>query len=426
MENLKYGPYSSSRLDVGVCPYRFHREYVDRQNKVKHPETLPQARGSAMHEVFEKITARMAAVIGAEREGQSTEPFLVRKEEIRAWVVEATKRHPAAYAEVDRLTHMADLYIKRPPAIMTDDALVEEMLAVRLENGRFVPCEFEDPRAAVRGKADILIIADDISTALICDHKTSPAANQTADTLQMGIYAWLVSKIHPGLPEVKTSIHMSAYGHYSPEVVWSLEDLARVEDELRTRISYIESIDDWSVAVPNDKCGFCPFLDNCPSMSQFVDKNPDGSITAKLNSVKILGDSRKAQAVAGFLAVYDVLYKQATDELKNYVKDAGTTKVATTMGEIETPAGAVAIPGYVYEYRVSEKRDYDKINKSQDEKERIMEIFRRVGWDPARFMGFSESFSKGVWMTENEQLLKELHEAIPLKVTTTFSGYKVN
>src|SRR5690606_14186785 len=94
---LKYGPYSPSRLDTGVCGYAFYKQYVDPERKSRpRTENLPQARGSAVHEVFEKITETLV-----ENPSHVFDPFKVKD-----WVVESVQRHPAAYQEVSEILEM--------------------------------------------------------------------------------------------------------------------------------------------------------------------------------------------------------------------------------------------------------------------------------------------------------------------------------
>jgi hypothetical protein len=49
----KYGPYSSSRLDVADCPHRFKAQYIDK--KVKDEGSVASKRGNVVHETFEAI-----------------------------------------------------------------------------------------------------------------------------------------------------------------------------------------------------------------------------------------------------------------------------------------------------------------------------------------------------------------------------------
>ena len=57
-------------------------------------------------------------------------------------------------------------------------------------------------------------------------------------------------------------------------------------------------------------------------------------------------------------------------------------------------------------------------------KDQIYEIFQKYNIDAKDFMGFSQSFSKGVWLTSNQELVKELSEILPRRMASTFKGYK--
>lgn len=398
---LKYGPYSPSRLDTGVCGYAFHKQYIDPAAKARpKTENIPQARGSAVHEIFETITTRMIKNPSAVFSG----------EEVRQLVVEAVNRHPAAYQEIDAILHMARLYIEKPPATLVEDAGVELRLAVKLEQSptgpQFIPCDYNDPQAFVRGRADILMISDDTTKALVYDHKTQPNVEE-ADTFQLGIYAWVIWKTHPFLDEIHTILHFARYGIYSQPVTWTKEMLMAIEDELITRVAVIENRTDWG-ATPHDKCQYCPLLVECPALKEFIDVDQNtGAVRVQMNNLKILGDTMKAVKLAGLLNVLEETVKQIKGEIRNHVKLSGTD---------------IAIPGKIYGYVADEGIDWDKVNTKL--REQAFAVFKKHDVDPVMFMGFSQTFSKSVWLLENEQLLKELAALFPRKASSEFKGRK--
>lgn len=413
MFDLKYGPYSPSRLDTGICGHSFYHQYVSPTEETKRKEGLAQARGSAVHEVFEQITERLK--LGE----QSFSPQWVRN-----LVVEAVNRHPAAYEELESILEMARLYIDRPPRNLVSDAGVELRLAVRLEEGTdelmpdlgftFVECDYDDPKAFARGRADIFMVSDDTTEATIYDHKTQPNVEE-ADTFQMGFYAWVIFKTHPFLNTIKTTLHFARYGFYSNPYVWRREDLFKIQDEILARVQSIETRADW-VATPNSKCQYCPILYKCPSMKEFIEIDGD-SVHVKSEGLVILGDHNKAVRVAGLVNILEDVLKAAKANLKDYCKAYEAN---------------VAIHGKVYQFRASEpKVDWDKVNKVPKRgpdpgyREKIYEIFEKHGIDPKRFMGFSSTFSNSIWLLENEALVKELGSILPKTIDTTFSGYKV-
>lgn len=395
MQKLKYGPYSPSRLDTAVCGYAFKRQYIDEDGRVRRTEGLPQARGSAVHEVFEKITEKMC----------KDRDHVFSQGEVRDWVTDAVGRHPAAYQEAPAIVEMARMYVNKPPKLLVPDAEIELRMAVKFDGTNFIECGYEDPEALARGRADIFMISDDTTTALIYDHKTQPNVEE-ADTFQLGFYAWVISKTHPYLNEIRTILHFARYAYYSEPYVWTKEDLAKIEDEVMTRISIIENRTSWE-ATPNKNCQYCPLIAECPAMKEVLELLPDGGYRVQNQGVQILGDTQRAVKVAGIVNVLEELLKVAKKNLKDHVE----------------AFGPIAIPGKIFEFKASEpKVDWDVVNKSL--RSQVYEIFEKYGIDPKPQMGFSQTFSKSVWMLENEALLQELAALLPKTIDTTFRGSK--
>lgn len=412
---LKYGPYSPSRLDTGICGFSFEKQYIDPEGKKYRKENLPQARGSAVHEVFEKITAKMLV----------NPSYSFSHDEIREWVTIAVNTHPAAYEEIEEIYTMAKDYIRRPPKVLTSDAGIEMRLAIKwkrdadgqymtyeddaggqkVQRPVFEECSYDDPEAFARGRADILLISDDTTKALIYDHKTQPNMEE-ADTFQMGFYAWVISRYYPFLSEISTVLHFARYSYYSEPYIWTKEQLVEVERQVMDRVHNIENRAVWG-AVPNNKCQYCPFIPTCPAMLEFIEINEHGSARVKVEGFKILGDTNKAVKVAGLINVLEEAISFAKDELRNH---------------ISVSCSPIAIPGKVYEFRGTEGIHWDTVNKKL--KDKAYAIFAKHGVDPKHFMGFSQTFSKSIWMTENEELVKELAELFPRKLETKFQGYK--
>lgn len=410
---LRYGPYSHSRLETATCGYAFKRQYIDEDGRQRGRfESLPQARGSAAHEILEQITKKMCA----------EEAPVFSEAEIRAWATDAITRHPAAYQDVESILAMARLYVQKPPPVLTRDAQTELKFAVKLEDGEFVECDYEDPDALVRSRADILFISDDTTTAMVYDHKTQPNIEE-ADTAQMGLYAWAISKIHPYLSEIRTVLHFARYGKFSEPYIWrkngelygdekpgSVGNLKDVEDNLLTRVGIVESRTSWE-PTPHNGCQYCPFIAECPAMKEMIEVDAAGSFQVKMNNLKILGNTQKAVKLAGIINVMEETLKSAKSELKEFVKMAGT---------------GIAIPGKVYEFRAGEEKvDWDKVNKKQAIRDAAYEIFENHGIDPKSYMGFSQTFSKDVWLLADEGLLKDLSALFPRTRETEFKGYKI-
>jgi hypothetical protein len=107
------------------------------------------------------------------------------------------------------------------------------------------------------------------------------------------------------------------------------------------------------------------------------------------------------------------------------VIDELSTQINKNLREYVKTVGPIAIPGKVFEYRGTEKINWDKVNKDEVLRRDVFAVFEKYKVDPMYFMGFSETHSKNVWMLGNEALVKELAELFPRKMETKFAGYKV-
>lgn len=397
-EQLKYGPYSPSRLELANCPYAFYNTYVEpRKGNGSKVSSLAQDRGSAIHLVLEQITKRMCEDPKAH----------FSNEDLRLWVAQAIEHHPAAYPETGLILEMAQLYIRKPPSLLTPDAETELRLAVRWneETKQFTECLYDDPRAIARGRADIWMISDDTTFGICYDHKSQPNI-ESADTFQQGFYAWVLMKTNPFLSEIRSVLHFTRYGCYSDPHVWSKEELAQVEDEVVTRINIIENTTDWR-PIPNKLCQYCKHLGDCPAMQEFIEVLPSGDYRVHHNNLHILGDTQKAVQVAGFIHAAQEAVSVGKANLKHHVDISGP----------------IAIPGLVYDYHSKTDIDWKKCN-TKARRQKIYEIFERHGIDPRDFMSFNSTASKAIWFIEKPTLLKELSEFMPKKVSTEFSAKK--
>lgn len=412
MPVLKYGPYSPSRLDTGICGYAFYHQYVS-PDKKNYPESLPQARGSVVHEVYETITREMIA----------NPNRIFNPNEVRQWVIDAINRHPTAYAETSEILDMMRKYIDRPPKTLTTDASIELKLAVKLSPGEFVTdtttfpgrevqrpvfteCNYDDPDAFARGRADIMMISDDTTKAIIYDHKTQPNIEE-ANTFQMGFYAWVISKLYPFLDEIHTVLHFARFGSYSDPHVWTKQDLFAIEDEILTRIGILETTQNWT-AQPNSKCQYCGLRFSCPVYQEVVQLDENGNYKIKFEKLDILGDTARASWVAGFINVLDQVYDKGKKNLKAHVE----------------MSGPIAIPGKIYQIKSDEKINVDKLNTSEVLTKQFNDILTKHGVNPDNYRAVTNDRLKMIWMLENQQLLKELSDMLPRKTTTRFDGYK--
>jgi len=414
----KYGPYSPSRLEAGYCPLSFFRHYVDPLAKTRaKTENLPQARGSAVHEIFELMTDRFKL-------GEF--PSLA---ETNKWIMEAVIRHPAAQEDIADIRKMVDYYLKRTPKDLEPDAEIELRMGVKfaMDNGQFVTyedtttfpgqtvtryqfieCDYDDPDAFARGRADIMQISADTTTAKVWDHKTQQNAEE-ADTFQMGFYAWVISRCNPYLVFVDTILHFAQFGSYSDPFRWGPAELYQVEQTLLLRAGVIEGMTDWSCAVPNKNCTYCDMMGECPVKQDILVTDP---VTGNQKFVKRpnleIMDTTTACKVASEIHYIDLYKKSQQAALKAYVDRTGP----------------IAIPGVVYGYKTDIKVNWEKINKSEALTTALDNLILKYGIDPVSYKGYSETLSKGMVFIDNENFHKERMLIMPTKVERTFGGRK--
>ena len=413
---FKFGPYSPSRLETATCGYQFFNTYIE-PDKAARAEGLAQARGSAVHEVFEKITLTL----------KDTPEKVITDAMLREWITASVVRHPSSFEELQEVLDMAQRYIRTPYVMLTPNSGVELRLAIKfkrdaegnavtykdiiwgkeVERYDFEECDYDDPEAAARGRADVLTISDDTTTAFILDHKTQPNI-EDSDTFQLGFYAWVISKTYPFLTNIQTVLHFARYGNYADPFEWSKEELYRIENEFLIKASVAENRVEYE-ATPYKHCQYCPFINKCPALSELIVVDQEsGEHKMKNNNSAILDDTNKAVKVAGIMNVVD----------------EWSTKMNKNLRQFVTAYGPIAIPGIVFEHRGEEKIDFDKINKSETLRNQIYAVFEKYKVEPKHFMGFSETHSKSIWLLGNEELVKELSKVFPRKVKTMFKGYK--
>lgn len=415
---LKYGPYSPSRLETGNCGFSFYHQYVNPDPAMKGVATVPQARGSIVHDVFEAMTKAFIAnpdckftegdvsqmlQDGLERNPGSTEAM--KELDVRLETLRALGHYPAGYSALEEIREMIQGYATNPPAKINQDSGVEERLAVKLVDGQFVECDYNDPDAFMRGRADIRTISDDTTTMTVYDHKTQMNI-EPPDTFQFGCYAWVLSKIYPFIQRFESIHHFPRYRHYTHPFIWTKEHLEGIEATIMDRVSFIENRQTWE-PTPHYGCQYCPVAYKCPAISDVKYDDFGKIVEWDKQSMKTMGQVDRAVAVAGKIEVFSQLVSEGNKELREFVKQAGP----------------IALPGKVFDYFPKEDVDWTKVNKSM--KTEVMEVFKKHGVDPAKYMGFSATFSKGIWYEANEALVKELAALMPRKKSTEFKGKKM-
>ena len=434
---FNYGPYSPSRLIAGKCPARFFAQYV-RKDKIVS-QTLASARGSAIHEVLEKIT-----------KSRQANDILTTKQ-VNDWVTEAVGRHPAAYSQIDLIKEAADAYVRTPSPYVNSTTQVEAEFAVQMwvEDSfddtsppqiAFVPAPYTLPDGTPNkdvffgGRIDQLSIDEEMKIVTILDHKSTPSANEKEDhTFQVGLYAWLVSLFWPGYT-IKTVIHYChpALAFYSAPLEWYYEDLKEVQHHLIMRVNAMESYENFE-AIPGNACDYCHIVQECTTYQKVRDQKARGSIDLNANTVEDL------LRLAKELYVVDQMYAQLQSSLKEGI-------------ERLCPNNGVNIGGISYGFNKSESVDWEATNKKIGEESRRAQIrlfensfqseedrswcekiakiptldalLRSHEIDPNNFKTYNGTKMKNIWRLDKEQLMEDLKKVIVVDGSTRFGPKK--
>jgi hypothetical protein len=434
---LNYGPYSPSRLIAGKCPARFFAQYVRKDKIVSH--SIASARGTAIHEILEKITKAMQA------------GTILTTKQVNEWVTESVGKHPAAYAQIDLIKEAADAYVRMPSPYISSTTECEKAVAVELwvedtwddtsaPKIAFVSVPYvlpdgrTNPDCFFGGKIDQHTVDHQTRTVTILDHKSTPSANEKEDhTFQVGAYAWLVGLFYPGYT-IKTVIH---YAHprlsfISSPVYWYEQDLDMMQHEILIKINALESYQSFE-ALPGNACDYCHIVQECTVYEKVREQKTKGTIDLNTRSVEDLIRLGKE------LYVVDQMATQLQKALKE-----GIDKLC--------PINGINIGGVSYGYKKSEGVDWEATNKKIGEESRraqgksesksyeseedrrwceeiaqhkdIDSILRKHQVDPNLFKTYNGTKMKSIWKFDKPELMETLKKVVVIDGSTRFGTSK--
>lgn len=385
---LKYGPYSSSRFETATCPLRFSRVYIEKS--VEDKDSRATRKGNAIHETFEMITKGWI----------DNKPL--SKDVIFKIVSEKIKEYHVDPEDIKLCIDATICYLSNPPKDIEDIIGTEEHLSIKMVDGKYAQCDWEDPECLYRGKIDILKMKG--TSAFIVDHKTQPHA-ETADTFQMGFYAWLVSKYYPYVTEIHTQLHLCNpfLNFYSKPYKWSLQELQDIELEIECRTKIAEGIDpEKADAVANFHCNYCPVVLECPKIASL------SKLRTQYGNIKKapLVDAQAAVEIASILTVVDEGRKVLNARLQDFVKNIGP----------------VVIPGKEYTYKTSKKHTV-KEGKLKE----LIDFLTESGIDPYKngIVKIDMESLENLWRSTSAQFLEKIrNNYLDQEISTRFSGTK--
>jgi hypothetical protein len=397
---IKYGPYSPSRLETSECPHRFYREYIAKD--LDDDGSKAANRGSVVHEMLEEVTNGWLK----DKPLKISDVDKILPQKLSKYLVTSSE-------EIGTIARTVHHYMANPPEGLEYVVGTEEQMALKIskksEGGSliFEECSWEDSECFARGKIDILQINDKVAT--IVDHKTQMYIPRNLGTFQMGFYAWMVKKIYPYVEEVNTVLHFCHpdLNTYRGPFSWKVgtggdDDLNWVESLLITRISAIEEIGESGEnrEVIGSHCAYCPVKQECPRIAKIKNKRKSSrSKMGPINSAKL------AKEYAESLHVLE----ENTKSMKPHLKD------------FTSEFGPVVLPGVEYGYKVSDGWDVPAENKKS-----LYNLLSEYGVDVWAYLDFDvRKLSKNVWRKLDKQKLEKVKKLLAPTKKTRFGGRKV-
>lgn len=367
------------------CPHRFKLQYIDKS--IEDEGSLAARRGSVVHETFEEITK--AWLIEKPLDWEQVRKILTQK--MTHYLVTDDSAQKVCIGAAKK-------YMENPPLNLDTVLGTEEQIAVKWQDDKWVTCAWDDPDAYARGKIDLLMIDDD-NIATIIDHKTQMFV-ETADTFQMGFYAWLVKQAYPYIESVRTILHFCHpdINFYSKSVHWTQEDIDDNIELIKTKIDIAENMTEYP-AEANHHCKYCPIKLACPRIQRLRRKRlPRGAIKGPILS------AQEAKKQAEVLTVLEENSKEVKSSLKTFVEDIG----------------AVQLPGLEYALVTSDSYVVPLENKKE-----LIEKLGEYGQNPYSFFEFSATKLKKLWRTLDQKQIEEISNLIEPKKSTSFRSRKI-
>jgi len=387
VNKFRYGPYSPSRLDVATCPARFKAEYIDKIDK--GPMSGPAKRGSIVHVVLESLLKRKL-------KGETK----FSNELIREEVANACAAYSTNDAIVVEFAYDAAInFLEHMPFDLETVFGVEEDLAVKHTDEGWVQCEFNDPECMFRGKLDILMIDDD--KAIYIDHKTQPVIEE-ANTFQMGVYSWMLSKCYPYLESISSILYFCdpKIDYYSQPFEWTKNHIQTIENILMIRAMSVDKLEKFD-EIPNFYCKYCPISSDCGVSKEYFEK---GTVFGK-SPANVITSAEQAMESASAVTVLDEGRSKLNKNLQKFVKEIGP----------------VAIAGKEFSYK--QYASYEA--KTLGCKKVIYDIIDKNGIDPFTYFKLDSNAIKQVYKTLGADAINEIKKNLTLVKKSRFGSRKL-
>jgi len=214
-------PISPSQINRLACKRYFYWSYIAQDTVSPDEASTALKRGRLIHEVIEKYLRHLADT------QQATD-----------WDYMGQLVNTLNFGGGEEQYAIRDMLIQFAMGDIHDkDSLVEWPIAVKLDFGGYVNCEYADPEARIRGRFDRLTMRDgeDGMDVTVEDWKSSyymPGAGALEHDPQARAYAFLVLASMPNITSVLVRFRYVRYGGAYREWVFTQDDRCKIADEL--------------------------------------------------------------------------------------------------------------------------------------------------------------------------------------------------
>lgn len=381
---MKHNPYSSSKLIVTKCPYRFRRQYIDKD--IGDTSSEASKKGNIVHECYEELIRDMA-------DGNQPDPT-----EIPKLVTKKIIKFGLTDDELIKKCHLSVMNILtlRFPVPIANLVDTEEMMAVKQDHtGSWITCDWDDKDAYFRGKIDVLYI-DKEGYGVYVDHKTQMNIESDSGTTQMRQYGFLVMRSYPQLKGVRAIIHYAdpSLNFMAKAVTFTKEDVREAEADIRNQIDVIEGREDFDESITGAQCNYCSLKDSCPTLNNLPP------------SKKVIVSAQEASEAAGAIYALEILLKDKKKQLQNFCKQY---EVQVTKDGIIT--GFMPSTGWAVE--------------GNETKKKLMGVLEKDGLDPYDYVKIDVVALKKTAMFMKKEPIEEIRAHLTQTRKTSFRSKKL-
>lgn len=226
--NLKFAPYSFSKIATFKCPFKFKLTYID---KLKFPSTnINLEKGRYIHKYLEN--------------------YILKKEEPEFKFELSSKQNIENYKKIVKdFINLNSNFFKN----LSESVKVEKSFGIKIKDGDLIPCEYFDKKCILRGKIDL------IQNNNIIDWKTGKIPLQVKPD-QLKLYALWTFLKYPEINKINTNF-VYIEQKTVKKFTFYRKDLPSLKKYFISEIKKIENTKDFKKNF-SPLCFYCIFYQN--------------------------------------------------------------------------------------------------------------------------------------------------------------------